>query len=105
MKQTLQEGKKGIIMKKQNKIVEFQNKLPFTMTNAQKNALVQIEDDLKRFKRQCARNGVLKEVRKRESRIYHNGFPYTKGRRKGEKRSRSVSKTQCAYVIITGCFF
>ena len=25
-----------------------------------------IEDALKRFKRQCARNGVLKEVRKRE---------------------------------------
>ncbi len=25
-----------------------------------------IEDALKRFKRQCARNGVLQEVRKRE---------------------------------------
>ncbi len=26
-----------------------------------------IEDALKRFKRQCARNGVLQEVRKKES--------------------------------------
>lgn len=46
MKQTLQEGKKGIIMKKQNKIVEFQNKLPFTMTNAQKNVLLEIKEDM-----------------------------------------------------------
>ena len=33
-----------------------------------------IEDALKRFKRQCARNGVLQEVRKRE----HYEKPITK---------------------------
>lgn len=33
-------------MKKQNKIVEFQNKLPFTMTNAQKNVLLEIKEDM-----------------------------------------------------------
>lgn len=46
MKQTLQEGKKGIIMKKKSSIVEFQKKLPFTLTNAQKNVLLEIKEDM-----------------------------------------------------------
>ena len=39
-----------------------------------------IEDALKRFKRQCARNGVLQEVRKRE----HYEKPSVKRKRKSE---------------------
>ena len=39
-----------------------------------------IEDALKRFKRQCARNGVLQEVRKRE----HYEKPSVKGKKKSE---------------------
>ena len=42
-----------------------------------------IEDALKRFKRQCARNGVLKEVRKRK----HNEKPTVK-RQKRPKAAR-----------------
>ena len=39
-----------------------------------------IEDALKRFKRQCARNGVLQEVRKRE----HYEKPSVKKKKKSE---------------------
>ena len=39
-----------------------------------------IEDALKRFKRQCARNGVLQEVRKRE----HYEKPSVKRKKKSE---------------------
>ena len=38
------------------------------------------EDALKRFKRQCARNGVLQEVRKRE----HYEKPSVKRKKKSE---------------------
>ncbi len=38
------------------------------------------EDALKRFKRQCARNGVLQEVRKRE----HYEKPIVKRKKKSE---------------------
>ena len=39
-----------------------------------------IEDDLKRFKRKCARNGVLHEVRKRE----HYEKPSVRRKKKSE---------------------
>ena len=39
-----------------------------------------IEDALKRFKRQCARNGVLQEIRKRE----HYEKPSVKRKKKSE---------------------
>ena len=39
-----------------------------------------IEDALKRFKRQCARNGVIKEVRKRE----HYEKPSVRRKKKSE---------------------
>jgi small subunit ribosomal protein S21 len=39
-----------------------------------------IEDAIKRFKRQCARNGVLQEVRKRE----HYEKPSVKRKKKSE---------------------
>ena len=39
-----------------------------------------IEDALKRFKRQCARNGVLQEVRKRE----HYEKPSVRRKKKSE---------------------
>ena len=39
-----------------------------------------IEDALKRFKRQCVRNGVLQEVRKRE----HYENPSVKRKKKSE---------------------
>ena len=46
-----------------------------------------IEDALKRFKRQCARNGVLQEVRKRE----HYEKPSVKRKKKSEAaRKRKV---------------
>ena len=43
-----------------------------------------IEDALKRFKRQCARNGVLQEVRKREH--------YEKTSVKRKKKSEAARK-------------
>ena len=43
-----------------------------------------IEDALKRFKRQCARNGVLQEVRKREC--------YEKPSVKRKKKSEAARK-------------
>ena len=43
-----------------------------------------IEDALKRFKRQCARNGVLQEVRKREH--------YEKPSEKRKKKSEAARK-------------
>ena len=45
-----------------------------------------IEDALKRFKRQCARNGVLQEVRKREH--------YEKPSVKRKKKSEAARKTK-----------
>ena len=46
-----------------------------------------IEDALKRFKRQCARNGVLQEVRKRE----HYEKPSVKRKKKSEAaRKRKI---------------
>ena len=41
-----------------------------------------IEDALKRFKRQCARNGVLQEVRKRE----HYEKPSVKRKKRNQRR-------------------
>ena len=43
-----------------------------------------IEDALKRFKRQCVRNGVLQEVRKRE----HYEKPSVKKKKKSEAAKR-----------------
>ena len=43
-----------------------------------------IEDALKRFKRQCARNGVLQEVRKRE----HYEKPSVKRKKKSEAEKK-----------------
>ena len=49
-----------------------------------------IEDALKRFKRQCARNGVLQEVRKRE----HYEKPSVKKKEKirGSKKKKILIK-------------
>ena len=48
-----------------------------------------IEDALKRFKRQCARNGVLQEVRKRE----HYEKPSVRRKKKSEAaRKRKYKK-------------
>mgnify|MGYP002952862695 CR=1 FL=1 len=47
-----------------------------------------IEDALKRFKRQCARNGVLQEVRKREH--------YEKPSVKRKKKSKDISSYAAA---------
>ncbi|MCI9354045.1 MAG: ATP-dependent DNA helicase RecG [Firmicutes bacterium] len=46
MKQTLQEGKQGIILQKEYAVEEFEKMLPFTMTNAQKNVLEEIKKDM-----------------------------------------------------------
>ncbi len=46
-----------------------------------------IEDALKRFKRQCARNGVLQEVRKRE----HYEKPSVKRKKKSEFYLRIIT--------------
>lgn len=46
MKQTLQEGKQGIILQKEYAVEEFKKMLPFTMTNAQKNVLEEIKKDM-----------------------------------------------------------
>ena len=46
-----------------------------------------IEDAIKRFKRQCARNGIIKEIKKRE----HYEKPSVKRKKKSEaakKRNR-----------------
>lgn len=50
MKQTLQQGKKGIILRKQYVISEFEKTFPFTMTNAQKNVILEIEQDMTKGK-------------------------------------------------------
>lgn len=47
-----------------------------------------IEDALKRFKRQCARNGVLQEVRKRE----HYEKPSVKRKRNQRLLEKESSK-------------
>ena len=47
-----------------------------------------IEDALKRFKRQCATNGVLKEVRKRE----HYEKPSVRRKKKSEEARRKKFK-------------
>ena len=55
-----------------------------------------IEDALKRFKRQCARNGVLQEVRKREH--------YEKPSVKRKKKSEAARKRKTAIRKVTaGC--
>ena len=46
-----------------------------------------LEDAIKRFKRQCARNGIIQEIKKRE----HYEKPYVKRKKKSEaakKRNR-----------------
>ena len=48
-----------------------------------------IEDALRRFKRQCARNGVLQEVRKREH--------YEKPSVKRKKKSEAARKREFQY--------
>lgn len=50
MKQTLQQGKKGIILQKQYVISEFEKRFPFTMTNVQKNVILEIEQDMTKGK-------------------------------------------------------
>ena len=50
-----------------------------------------IEDALKRFKRQCARNGVLQEVRKREH--------YEKPSVRRKKKSEAARKRKFNYKI------
>ena len=47
-----------------------------------------IEDALKRFKRQCVRNGVLQEVRKRE----HYEKPSVKRKKKSEAARKRKSR-------------
>ena len=47
-----------------------------------------IEDALKRFKRQCVRNGVLQEVRKRE----HYEKPSVKRKKKSEVARKKAKK-------------
>ena len=55
-----------------------------------------IEDALKRFKRQCARNGVLQEVRKRE----HYEKPSVKRKKKSEAaRKRNLTSFIHAHSI------
>ena len=53
-----------------------------------------IEDALKRFKRQCARNGVLQEVRKRE----HYEKPSVKRKKKSEaaRKENFNKKRECS---------
>ena len=47
-----------------------------------------LESALKRFKRQCARNGVLQEVRKRE----HYEKPSVKRKKKSEAARKKAKK-------------
>ena len=54
-----------------------------------------LEDALKRFKRQCARNGVLQEVRKREH--------YEKPSVKRKKKSEAARKRKFKYNIKLKC--
>ena len=57
-----------------------------------------IEDALKRFKRQCARNGVLQEVRKRE----HYEKPSVKRKKKSEaERKRKFEKISDTYIQVS----
>ena len=51
-----------------------------------------IEEALKKFKRQCARNGVLQEVRKREH--------YEKPSVKRKKKSEAARKRNLKYIIL-----
>ncbi len=46
MKETLQEGKEGIVLKKEEALKEFIEKLPFAMTEAQKKVLLEIKEDM-----------------------------------------------------------
>ena len=48
-----------------------------------------IEDALKRFKRQCARNGVLQEVRKRE----HYEKPSVKRKKNQRQQEKEILKS------------
>ena len=67
-----------------------------------------IEDALKRFKRQCARNGVLQEVRKRE----HYEKPSVKRKKKirGSKKKKilityKIWKFRKVYCVLELPFF
>ena len=49
-------------------------------SNLDKKEFMEYQNELKRFKRQCARNGVLQEVRKRE----HYEKPSVRRKKKSE---------------------
>ena len=56
-----------------------------------------IEDALKRFKRQCARNGVLQEVRKREHKeniMKNQVLKERKNQRLQEKENFNIKKRE-----------
>lgn len=54
-----------------------------------------LDNALKRFKRQCATSGVLKEVRKRE----HYEKPSVRRKKKSEEARRKNTDTKgCSYV-------
>ena len=57
-----------------------------------------IEDALKRFKRQCARNGVLQEVRK-ESIMKNQALEERKNQRLQEKENFNKNGTRLLYVF------
>ena len=46
LKSYLEQGNEGIVMKKKKALTEFQNKLPFQLTNAQKKVLKELEKDM-----------------------------------------------------------
>ena len=50
MKETLQEGKEGILLKKEEAVEEFLKKFPFAMTNAQKKVLLEMKEDMRQPK-------------------------------------------------------
>jgi len=60
-----------------------------------------IEDALKRFKRQCARNGVLQEVRKRE----HYEKPSVKRKKNQRQLEKENFNKNIENVLIKGHFF
>ncbi|WMI81733.1 ATP-dependent DNA helicase RecG [Anaerotignum sp. MB30-C6] len=46
LKSYLEHGNKGFVMKKKKALIEFENKLPFQLTNAQKKVLKEMERDM-----------------------------------------------------------
>ena len=62
-----------------------------------------IEDALKRFKRQCARNGVLQEVRKRE----HYEKPSVKRKKKirGCKKKKILENNKLEVCVLSILLF